>query len=282
MTHPREILWYLLPFIATAGTYSRRVQDRVGSHAEKHGETAFHHALSDADLTVQSYLEVALLARFPEVSFFSEEQAQSLNVKYFPTEAPLEVLLDPIDGTRAYIDNREHYQIIVTVHDKEQIVGALCYMPRLDRCYIAVRGEGTRLLTCGEAAGAEPGQVLKLMQLAGPVLLFNSPALVKLLSPRFDVRDLVSSYIEEPGKHNSTDVLVGKAVATLHAPCQAIDGGAIAFIVEQAGGIVTDFDGNPTASYRLVQSRTLPEVVVAANQEIHTQLLAALKTRSSL
>ena len=279
MTHPRDILWYLLPFVATAGAYSRRIQDGVGTHAEKHGETAFHHALSDADLTVQSYLEVALLARFPEVSFFSEEQAQSLNVKYFPTGAPLEVLLDPIDGTRAYIDNREHYQIIVTIHDNEQIVGALSYMPRLDMCYVAVRGEGARVLTCKEAAGAEPGKVLKLKEQEGPVLLFNSPPLRKLLSPHFEAIDLVPSYSEAPGKHNSTDVLVGKAVATLHTPCQAIDGGAIAFIVEQAGGIVTDFDGNPTGSYRATQARILPEVLVAATREIHDKLLRVLKTR---
>ena len=56
MPTPREIINYLLPFMITAGRYSVRIQRNIGTHPAKEGGTIFHHALSDADLTIQSFL----------------------------------------------------------------------------------------------------------------------------------------------------------------------------------------------------------------------------------
>lgn len=122
---PIQVIDFLLPQLALAGQYTVEIQKRVRAHDAKPGSTPFHQALSDADLSVQAFLEVALLARFPEISFFSEEQAQSLNQKYFPERARFELLLDPVDGTRFYLDSREGYQIIVTLLDGDEIVAAV-------------------------------------------------------------------------------------------------------------------------------------------------------------
>jgi len=277
MTTPLEILRYLLPFVATAGDYSAYIQNRVGSHKAKDGATAFHHALSDADLTIQSYLEVALLAQYPAVSFFSEEQDSSLNAKYFSEKAPLEVLLDPIDGTRAYIDNRAHYQVIVTIHGESEIVGALCYMPRRDICYVATRGEGAFRLTHAEARARGGGTRLTLQQASGPILVFNQPDLIRKLSPHFEVRDIVEEYSRQPGRYNFTDFLEGSAIATINMPCQAIDGGALAFIAKEAGARVSDATGSPVGSYRDSPKRTVPCVITSSSHELHDRILRALK-----
>lgn len=276
MTTPYEVLTYLFPFVATAGAYSAQIQDRVGTHAAKDGETLFHHALSDADLTIQSFLEVALLRRYPHLSFFSEEQEHSLNAKYFVPDAELEVLLDPVDGTRSYIDNREHYQIIVTIHDRSEIVGALCYMPRRQRCYYASKGQGAFVLSQQEFEQGASGRRLTLAQREGPVLLFNAPDLQAKLSPYMSIKDLITTYSSEPGRYNSTDLIEGLALATLHRPCQAIDAGAIGFIADEAGAIVTDFKGQAPGSYRGSAKRMVPNVVVAATPEIHTLIIKIL------
>jgi len=276
MTTPLEILNYLLPFVATAGDYSADIQSRVGAHKAKDGATAFHHALSDADLSIQSYLEVALLARYPMVSFFSEEQDSSLNVKYFPKKAQLEVLLDPIDGTRSYIDNRPHYQVIVTIHDEHEIVGALSYMPRLDTCYIATRGEGAVRLTHKEVRTGGSGTKLTLGKASGPILVFNQPDLVQKLSPDFEVRDIVEEYSRQPGRYNFTDFLEGSAIATINIPCQAIDGGALSFIAKEAGAIVSDGAGHPVGNYRGSSKRTVPCVVTSSSPQQHALILRAM------
>lgn len=275
-TTPHDIIHYLLPFVATAGSYSACVQQRVGTHDAKDGATVFHHALSDADLTVQSYLEVALLARFPDVSFFSEEQAQSLNAKYFPTNAHLEVLLDPIDGTRAYIDNSPHYQIIVTIHDRSEIVGALCYMPRRDRCYIATKGEGAYILTHREARSGGRGTRVRLGAASGPLLLFNQPEMLAKLTPHFETRDIVSEYARSGTLFDYTDFFEGRSIAIVSSPCQAIDGGAIAFIAQEAGATATDLQGDPLGNFRESPKRVLPGSLTSASPDVHEAILKIL------
>lgn len=276
MTTPQEIITYLLPFVATAGSYSAQIQKEVGMHDAKPGETIFHSALSDADVTIQAYIEVALLAKFPHVSFFSEEQEQSLNRKYFADDYELEVLLDPIDGTRSYVDSREQYQVIVTIHDRTQIVGAICHMPRRGHCYTAVRGGGAFILTEEEVRRAAQGKRHSVAGALGPVLVFNRPDLVEKLSPHVEVVDLLTSYLETPGEHNMTDLIEGRASATLHAPCQGIDGGALALIASEAGAVVSDFSGKPLASFRTCPKRTVPDSLVATSAELHNRIVAAL------
>lgn len=273
-----EIIQHLLPYVATAGTYSALIQNRVGQHAAKDGATSFHQALSDADLTIQSYLEVVMLARFPELSFFSEEHEQSLNVKYFRADAPLEVLLDPIDGTRCYLDNRQHYQIIVAIHDRAQLVGALLFQPRLDRCYIAVEGEGAYVLTHSEAALGARGSRLSLSATSGPVLMFNQAELYAKLAPHVDARDIIVEYAKNPGLYNSTDILEGRALACIHAPCQAIDGGAIAFIAKEAGATVTDFSGREMGNFRLSPKRIVPNILVSTCPHTYQKILKAIQS----
>ena len=282
MPTPRELLEYLLPFVVTAGAYSAQVQARVASHEAKAGATPFHHALSDADITIQAFLEVVLLARYPEVSFFPEEREQSLNTKYFAADAELEVFVDPIDGTRAYLDNRPHYQIIVAIHDRNSIVGALCYMPRLKRGYLALRGEGAFVYTEEEMLSRGKGTPLKLSQTSGPVLVFNRPDIVKLLEPHCTVVDLLSEYARGEAGLYPTDVLTGRALAYIAAPCQAIDAGALALIAGEAGAIVTDANGEPMGSFRADTQRVLSCIVTAANEQVSAQLVQELAALPSL
>jgi fructose-1,6-bisphosphatase/inositol monophosphatase family enzyme len=276
MPTPREIINHLLPFMIPAGLYSLQIQRDIEAHPAKEGSTIFHHALSDADLTIQSFIEVVLLSKFPEISFFSEEGEQSLNVKYFSPESDLEVLLDPVDGTRSYIDNRDHFQIIVTIHDRFEIVGVLCYMPRRDRCYIGVKGEGAFVLSTQDMKSGGSGSQVLVQPNDGPVLLFNSPDLEKLLSSEFVVRDLVSCYKDGVSEHDSTDLLDNRACAIVHRTCQAIDGGALAFLAAEAGAVVSHFSGEPMGNFRTSPKRVLQNVIVSADPSIHAKLKRVL------
>jgi fructose-1,6-bisphosphatase/inositol monophosphatase family enzyme len=275
--NPRDVIEYLLPYVVTAGAYSSEIQSRVAVQGAKGGATIFHHALSDADLSIQSYLEVVLLARFPELSYFSEEQEQSLNKQYFLGSSRLEILLDPIDGTRPYIDKLEFYQIIITLHDEHEIVGSICYMPRRDTCFVATKGDGAYRLTREDITSGRPGSRWNVSQGTGPVLLFNSPDLALRLSATMLVKDIATTYLSEPGMYNSTDILEGTASAVVHRSCQAIDGGSLAFIAAESGALVTDFSGGAVPGYRAFPTRVQPDVVVAVNREVHARLLEALR-----
>lgn len=274
---PKEIIEYLLPYVVTAGAYSAQIQSKVAVHDAKDGDTIFHHALSDADLSIQAFLEVVLLARYPDLCYFSEEQEKSLNKRYFTRRSALEILLDPVDGTRPYIDGKEFFQIIVTLHDEREIVGSICYMPRRDRCYIASKGNGARLLSREDIVHRRAGAEWRVTSNSGPVELFNSPELFAQLSQHLPTKDLAVSYVEEPGLYYSTDILEGKASAVVHRTCQAIDGGSLAFIAAEGGAIVTDFLGQRVGSFRAADSRVLDRVIVATDSEVHSKLLNILR-----
>ena len=119
MSKPAEvtdILDYLTPFVVTAGRYSLEVQGQVKSQQGKSGMAdAFGEALTDADLSGQAFIEVAMLARFPHLRFFGEEHEQSYNMKYFSDDAELCVYLDPVDGTLFYKDGLDSYNVIATL-----------------------------------------------------------------------------------------------------------------------------------------------------------------------
>ena len=274
---PSDVISYLLPYIVTAGAYSSEIQSRVATREAKGGDTIFHHALSDADLSIQAFLEVVLLARFPEFSYFSEEQEQSLNKKYFSGSSSIEILLDPIDGTRPYIDGKEFYQIIMTLHDEREIVGSICYMPRRNKCFVASKGEGAYLLSREDIAAGRTGTRCDVTTGDGPVLLFNSPLLVEKLSKTMFAKDIATAYVEEPGTYHSTDLLEGTACAVVHRSCQAIDGGSLAFIAQEGGAVVTDFAGDPVGSYRTSSARVLSSIVVSVNSAVHEKVLAMLR-----
>lgn len=281
----KEILNYLTPFIITAGDYSHAIQGRIHSHAEKPGATPFHHALSDADLSIQSFLEVALLARFPNLSFFSEEQAQSLNAKYFPLDNELEILLDPVDGTRPYIAGRMEYQVIVTLHNRSEIVAALCYLPRHKICYSAIKGSGAYLRTKDECLKELAGERLELTDNTAdtgiaktePVLVFNRPDLVERLSGSFLALDLIDEFNRGDRGFCSTDLLKKRASGLVIAPAQAIDGGALAFIAQEGGAIATNEKGDAVASFRAAKDRTVPWIIVARNKQVHREILEVLR-----
>lgn len=277
MTTPRSIINYLLPFVVTAGAYSRQIQGGVKSHDPKGDGNMFETALSDADLTIQAYLEVVLLARFPELHFFSEEQEKSLNRRYFTGQGSLEVLLDPIDGTRSYLDNREQYQIMITLHDDREIVGAICYKPRLEQCYLAVKGEGCYRLSKEEMLSGAQGARVSIVDSTGPVLVWDAPKIVAKLTGLVDIRDLTEWYVKAPGELRSTDLIEGRASAVVHQTCQAIDGGALVFLATEAGAIATHYSGEPVGSFRGAPTRVLPDIVVSSNRRLHDQLLAALR-----
>jgi hypothetical protein len=72
---PAEIIAmveHYLPVLVTAGDYALNIQSRIGGPEQKSGDNAWAQALTDADLTVQTYVEVATLSRYADIGFFGE------------------------------------------------------------------------------------------------------------------------------------------------------------------------------------------------------------------
>ena len=72
-------IWFwktLLPYLRTAGAYARQIQRQIQAQPDKDGkgDNFFASALSDADLSIQTMMEVVLLGLFPQVAVLWGEE----------------------------------------------------------------------------------------------------------------------------------------------------------------------------------------------------------------
>ena len=277
---PRQILETLLPPLRMAAGYSRQIQAKIAAQPAKDGANKFSAALTDADLSIQTFVEVALLGSFPDIRFYGEEFEQSYNTKYFRAidlgpEGDYLVTLDPIDGTLFYIDGFPNYQIILTVLNADGFEAVLALSPAEGHYYHAFRNQGTRigrleqdLLDC-EPLKIQPNSTVFLGTRMAP--------LKPKLSDRYDVIRVSEDYSHEVGIPNVNGILKGDLAGVVLAGGKFIDGAALAFLAQEAGCIVTDHQGQALPRLDQCEDYAWPGLAIAANPDVHRDLITALK-----
>lgn len=200
MPTPREILTTLLPQLRIAAAYARQIQSRIVAQPEKEHlpDNFFATALTDADLSIQTFVEVLLLGQFPQLRFYGEEFEKTYNTKYFPgidfgEPGEYLVTLDPIDGTRFYLDGHPSYQIILTILGWETFEAVLAISPARDQYFYALQGKGTFVGQLSDEL--DDCQPLSIDQPQPTLLLgWDMAALRGTLSDRYQVVSVQEDY----------------------------------------------------------------------------------------
>ncbi|MDX2217312.1 MAG: inositol monophosphatase family protein [Oculatellaceae cyanobacterium bins.114] len=277
---PRLILETLLPHLRVASNYARTIQSRIAARPAKDADSFFGAALSDADLSIQTLIEVALLGNFPNIRFYGEEYEQSYNTKYFRAidlgdKNDYLVTLDPIDGTQFYLDGHSNYQIILGVLNWDEFEAAIALTPAQDSYYYALRGEGTWQGTfMDDLPTCKPLHVNKT---SSTILLgWGMNLLAPYLTHRYQVLDVETSYSKETQIPNVNGILNGDLAGVVLRAGKFIDGAALAFIAQESGYIVTTHDGNSLPPLYTCNDYTRPGLVIAASPTVHMHLLEAL------
>lgn len=279
---PRQILDTLLPYLRTAGAYARQIQARIVAQPEKDGkgDNFFASALSDADLSIQTMIEVALLGLFPDLRFFGEEYEQTYNTKYFRgidlgQPGDYLVALDPIDGTQFYLDGHSNYQIILSILNTDEYEAVIAITPAQDMYYYALRGQGTFK---GPLSAALEDCVPLVIENPTPAICLGWQLghLVDRLQDRYTVFHTKTSYSRENQIPNFNGVLSGDLTGAILARGQFIDGAAIAFMAQEAGLIVTTLDGAPLPPLSACGTMQRPGILIASSPEVHRDLLEAV------
>jgi 3'-phosphoadenosine 5'-phosphosulfate (PAPS) 3'-phosphatase len=153
---PQQMLETRWPFLEVAATYARHLQVQIRAHPAKAGAAnPLAAALTDADLSIQTLVEVAVLGSFPGLRFYGEEEAASYTTPYFRSRAlgpPGDdlLLLDPIDGTRFYLDEHPNYPLIVSLADADDYAAVLAIQPSQATYSYALRGKGAYTGSLGQ------------------------------------------------------------------------------------------------------------------------------------
>ena len=269
-----EMVEFYLPVLVTAGDYAREIQPKISAQPDKPGQNPWVQAITDADQGVQTFVEVATLARFPSVGFYGEEQEQSRHTNYFPAEADTIVWLDPINGTFLYKNQRPGWDIILSISRHGQLLAAVSYMPVRERFYLGIRGYGA---FTGDRNSRHIAAMSPLATVPGSrvCLTYQAPEALARLRGQWDALDIVNDYDPERGFDNLNDLFTGRLTAFASNRGELLDWGAMAFIATQAGGVASGLDGRPFDAFDNFRLGST-DMLVATSPAVHAELLATL------
>jgi len=186
--------------------------------------------VSEADLAVDSFLREQLLAARPDYGWLSEETAaadQELGRERV-------FIVDPIDGTRAFIGGRPTWCVSVAVVDRGESAVGVLECPELSETYRASAGGGA---FCNrERLTVKP---------AGDALVIAGPkAMVSMLPSDVSRRTKAYGYIPSLA-YRVAMVASGALDATFVKPnAHDWDLAAADVILREAGGAIRDVNGN--------------------------------------
>ena len=286
MLSPRTILETLLPHLKAAAGYARFLQPKIATLPDKHGgDSFFSAALTDADLAIQNFVEVALLGNFPNIRFHGEEYKSSPNTKYFRgidlgEKDDYLVTLDPIDGTKYYIDGHSNYQIILSILNTDDYEAVIAISPSQNVYFYALRGGGAFKGTLEmDLSECNP---LKLDSTAKPTILLGTSmkSLTSALKDKYQVINAAEDYSSSVQLPNLNALFTGELSGAVKRFGQFIDGGALAFIAREAGCIVTTLDGSALPPLNSCEDYKLPGLIIATSESVHQELLEAVRNNS--
>ncbi len=97
--------------------------------------------VTEADLAVNDYLQTVLRHARPEYGWLSEETEDTDERLSCETV----FIIDPIDGTRSFVDGSKTWAHSVAVAHKGVVTAGAVYLPLRDMLYTAARGQGAWL-----------------------------------------------------------------------------------------------------------------------------------------
>ncbi len=120
-----------------AGELARETSRRPFKHWTKGDDDS---PVTEGDIAVNDLLRAQLTKLLPDAGWLSEETVE------LPDRAlPLAWVVDPIDGTRAYIAGRADWSISVALVEEGRPRLAALFAPASEEMFLAVYGEGAAL-----------------------------------------------------------------------------------------------------------------------------------------
>ncbi len=216
------------------------------------------HPVTEADIAVNNYLEKTLQTARPAYGWLSEETQDDAS----RLGAKRSFVVDPIDGTRAFMDAKPHFTICLAVIENGKAVVGVVYNPILDEMFEAVLGGGARL----------NGQSIKpndRHRISGCSMIGYPRKFKRLGWPdmRVSIRNSVAYRIVmvAAGLRDATVVFTQKSDWDL---------AAADIIAREAGALITDLHGH---AFHYAKDGVKENGVICAGPRLHALLLEQVK-----
>jgi myo-inositol-1(or 4)-monophosphatase len=220
-----------------------------------------------ADRTVEAYLQDALLTAFPSHGIYGEEGTRDR------LDAEYRWYIDPLDGTTNFAHGFPHFCVSMGLEHRTSglapehdgpIVAGVIYDPMRDELFTAERGKGAFL-------NGKPIHVSSVPELGEALVATGFPSRKRHENPNihfYHEFTMRSHGVRRAGSAalDLAYIACGRMDAYWEFGLNPWDTAAGFLLVEEAGGMVTGFDGQ----YRKLDSRE----ILASNQLIHHEMLS--------
>jgi myo-inositol-1(or 4)-monophosphatase len=257
LPEPEEDLNLLEACVREAGTIALKYFGGDYKRWSKSGGSP----VTEADLAIDAFLKAELCGARPDYAWLSEESHDD------PARlgAARVFVVDPIDGTVAFMKGRPHFTICAALVENTRPVAGVVYNPAAGECFSARQGGGAML-------NGETIQVGTRTKIAG----------CRLLADKTLFQDWPPMHIESFSSIAYRVALV--AAARFDAMVSLTnkhdwDLAAADVILAEAGGGLVDAGGKPLAYNR---SRAVQGATIAAGPGLIAPLLAELAAKNSL
>lgn len=242
------------------GLFMKEERNRFQTEAIEYKDV--NNVVSYVDKEAEKRLVAALQAIVPEAGFITEEETIATD------DIPLKWIIDPLDGTANYVHGLPHYSVsIALVLEKHPLLGVVFHVGT-GELFWAVQGQGA--YRNGQRIHVSHAQKL------GESLLATGFPYYK-----FEKQDKYLQILESLMQKTHGLRRFGSAAIDLaYVACGYFDGffeynlnswdmAAGVLLIQEAGGIVTDFNGGDDFLFG-------GDIVAGAN--VHTELLHEIKS----
>lgn len=201
-------------------------------HINKKGEADF---VTEVDFRISSFLKKELVALTPEIGFMSEEEKNKIT--------SIRWILDPIDGTTNLIYDYNMCSVSLALCVNEIIEFGIVYNPFNDDTFVAYKGKGA--FFNDKQLNKSPDRNIDKCLIefgAGSTRKHQAETAFSIAKKVFinclDLRRICSSAL------SICYVAAGKINGYFEKELKPWDYAAASLILEECGGIITDWDGN--------------------------------------
>jgi len=211
-----------------------------------------------ADRNAEQVVRRVVAKAFPNDGFVGEEFGDQ------PGTSGYRWIIDPIDGTRSFVRGLPLWATLIGVeYQGEQVIG-VCYIPAFDQTFHALKGNGAY-------RDAKRIRVSDVTVMKESLLCYSSLSWFMRAGRLDDFLRVYQAVQRQRGYgdfYGFVMVAQGAADIMIEYGVHPWDVAATKVIIEEAGGMFTDWDGTPTI-YR--------HDVMASNGKLHAESLQMLR-----
>jgi myo-inositol-1(or 4)-monophosphatase len=217
--------------------------------------------VTEADHAAEKAIINVIQKDYPDHFILSEETGE------IKTNSDYKWIIDPIDGTVNFANGIPLCCVSIGLEKDGQMILGAVYAPILKEMYVAQKGFGASLNNKKILVSNKTELINSCLVTGFPYTYLDAPngplqVFEKLIRQGIPVRRLGSAAID------LCWVAAGRFDGFYEHKLQAWDSAAGFLIIEEAGGKVTDFEGNPFSPYQ-------PHIL-ATNGKIHEELRAVV------